>query len=291
MNRTKIEWADLTWNPVTGCLHGCEYCYARRIAGRFGFHAHEPEINERVLDEITVSGGKNVTYPFDFEPTFHRYRLDEPQHRKKPRTIFVCSMADLFGEWVPDEWIQEVFAACVKAPQHQYLFLTKNPARYLELLENRMIPDGENFWLGTTVTNPDTNFAYSNHRNMFLSIEPLLEPFGSPGNLHSCPPKWIIIGAMTGPGSKKYQPKREWVDEIVEAARDLKIPIFMKDSLIPIVGEADMLREFPWNQVETLCNREKGAKKETKHWTRSRRRLKGCGWRRVIASGCTMAHP
>ncbi|MFR1061782.1 MAG: DUF5131 family protein [Enterocloster sp.] len=59
-------------------------------------------------------------------PTFHKYRLNEYQN-KKSRNIFVCSMADLFGEWVPDEWIEEVFEACDNAPQHNYLFLTKNP--------------------------------------------------------------------------------------------------------------------------------------------------------------------
>lgn len=111
MNRSKIEWCDSTWNPVTGCLHGCEYCYARGIAKRFGFGAYEPDINKRVLLEPPVSAGKKVPYPFNFEPTFHKYRLDE-YSIKKGRTIFVCSMADLFGEWVPDEWIEEVFAAC-----------------------------------------------------------------------------------------------------------------------------------------------------------------------------------
>lgn len=130
MKKTKIDWADSTWNPVTGCLHGCEYCYARAIANRFGWHANEPDINERILYEIPVFDGKKQPYPFDFAPTFHQYRLGEPAAWTKPRTIFVCSMADLFGDWVPDEWIKQVFEACEAAPQHRFLFLTKNPTRF-----------------------------------------------------------------------------------------------------------------------------------------------------------------
>ena len=147
--KTKIDWCDSTWNPVSGCLHGCEYCYARKIAERFG-GASETHNNEccyecqwetegtgeiHELDEpiYDYDHGRNAPYPFDFDPTFHRYRLDEPQKWKKPRNIFVCSMADLFGDWVPDEWIREVFQACEAAPQHRYLFLSKNPGRYCHL--------------------------------------------------------------------------------------------------------------------------------------------------------------
>ena len=157
MQRTKIEWCDSTWNPVTGCLHECEYCYARKIAHRFGFHASEPDINERVLFECPVSAGKKVPYPFDFQPTFHRYRLND-YIGKKGRNIFVCSMADLFGKWVPDDWKIEVLEACKKAPQHNYIFLTKDPIGYY-IWETKKHPDfddinayADNMWLGVTYT-------------------------------------------------------------------------------------------------------------------------------------------
>ena len=153
-NKTKIDWADATWNPVTGCLHGCEYCYARRIAERFGSNLMPIFTNYPVLDEPVRSGGfdcgKNQPYPFDFTPTFHRYRLDEPARWTRPRNIFVCSMADLFGEWVPDGWIQEVINACLAAPQHRFLFLTKNPGRYCHLERAGIMPKGDNFWFGAT---------------------------------------------------------------------------------------------------------------------------------------------
>ena len=79
------------------------------------------------------NGLHKAPYPWFFLPTLHRYRLDQPSKWSEPRTIFVCSMADLFGKWVPDEWITEVFRACDAAPRHRYMFLTKNPKRYAEL--------------------------------------------------------------------------------------------------------------------------------------------------------------
>lgn len=162
-DKTKIDWCDSTWNPVTGCLHGCEYCYARRIAERFGSKLRPVFRDFAVLDNpvrctdtyeyMRVAGiiaGKILPYPFDFTPTFHRYRLDIPARWTKPRTIFVCSMADLFGEWVPDEWIKAVFDACAAAPQHRYLFLTKDPGRYCDLERAGLLPSGDNYWFGAT---------------------------------------------------------------------------------------------------------------------------------------------
>lgn len=263
MNKTKIEWCDSTWNPVTGCRHGCEYCYARRIAERFG-GASETHCNETVGTEcqwLTEAEGRiheldipiydvdrcrNAPYPFEFDPTFHRYRLDEPQRIKKPQTIFVCSMADLFGNWVPYEWIEEVFAACEKAPQHRYLFLTKNPHRYTELAMDKKLPKNENFWYGTTVTHEKSQYFGGIARyNTFLSIEPIM------GNLHAGigsfgSARWIILGAMTGPGSKYHKPHPDWIYNICKAADLTHAAVFMKDSLLPIMGEENMRREWPW---------------------------------------------
>lgn len=259
MNKTAIEWCDLTWNPVTGCLHGCPYCYARKVANRFGMDFapkldevngckyDSPEGQDTMLELNTpfYKGGKKQPYPMAFLPTFFRYKLGEPARRKQPATIFVCSMADLFGDWVPDAWILQVFEACKAAPWHNYLFLTKNPQRYCELAEADMLPELRNFWYGSTITkHGEFMFAGSIHWNTFLSIEPLLEPLdvgiGSFGGA-----KWIIIGAETGNRAGKVRPEREWIDNIVEAAKLTQAAVFMKDSLIPIVGEENMLRELP----------------------------------------------
>jgi len=142
MNKSKIEWCDMTWNPITGCLHQCEYCYAKGIANRFksngSLHQHgnwvmmleshyeHPKIKgiydiRKPLCRGTVKHyGKDLPleishYPFGFAPTFHRYRLSEPAKTKKPQTVFVGSMADVFGEWIPDEWIAEIVNACRNA--------------------------------------------------------------------------------------------------------------------------------------------------------------------------------
>lgn len=263
MKKTKIEWCDSTWNPVTGCLHGCEYCYARKIARRFCSNEHGKEgllapCNgdckacsnmdglEFLLSNVRICVRGQGSYPYGFMPTFHRYRLDEPSQWTKPRTIFVCSMADLFGEWVPDKWIEEVFEACGKAPQHRYLFLTKNPDRYCELANSGKLPKLNNFWYGTTVTNKDSKFfGGSIQHNTFISVEPLLSSLNAGIGSFSWA-KWIIIGAETGKRRNKIVPEKDWIDNICEAANLTRAKIFMKDSLIPIVGEENMRREFPW---------------------------------------------
>lgn len=251
MNKTKIEWCDSTWNPVTGCLHGCEYCYARRIAERFGKKVPDFSgypISHGVGHMVDNKFDSNP-YPFLFEPTFHAYRLDEPQRKSKPQTIFVCSMADLFGDWVPCEWIEEVFAACKKAPQHRYLFLTKNPERYTSLAMAGILPEEENFWYGSSAPTPETPFWWSRLHNTFASIEPMIGSFAKSPCMCSTL-NWVILGAMTGPGSKQHQPKREWVENVVESAQAAGVPVFMKDSLLPIMGEENMRREWPWEKVE-----------------------------------------
>lgn len=156
-------------------------------------------------------------------------------------------MADLFGRWVPDDWIEQVFDACRRAPRHTYLFLTKNPQRYCDLASTGKLPTEPNFWYGTTITGPDMPFFFWDKANTFVSVEPLLEPFNTEATGGENPFErvgWVIIGAMTGPGSRKQQPKREWVEAIVKKAREAGTAVFMKDSLKPIWGD-DILREHP----------------------------------------------
>ena len=265
--KTKIDWADSTWNPVTGCLHGCDYCYARKMAYRFGSVGFESNTENGYECDLYEGTGENhvlnypafrewkngrttkAPYPFCFDPTFHRYKLDEPQHWKKPRNIFVCSMADLFGEWVPDEWIEAVINACIAAPQHRYLFLTKNPARYMYLIANGIIPENQpNFWFGSTVTIPEMEFFWCDEANTFVSIEPILAPFEDltdEGIRPASKTDWIIVGAETGNRKSKVIPQKSWVDEIVGVAKETGTPVFMKDSLHELMG-SDFKQEFPW---------------------------------------------
>lgn len=263
MKKTKIEWCDSTWNPVTGCFHYCPYCYARAIANRFGGCDDAPEgktdqnivvLNERL--KATKKSGKvvNSAYPYGFTPTLHEYRLNDPATKGYGKTIFVCSTADLFGEWVPDDWIMKVFDACKTAMNHRYLFLTKNPARYLELGKKGLLPEDDNFWYGTSVTDPNMTAFYSFKHHTFLSIEPILAPFGLPEGVSplSDTADWAIFGVETGNRKNKVVPERWWIERAVEDFRKRGKPVFMKDSMAAIwskdgVDTSDLLREFPWS--------------------------------------------
>jgi protein gp37 len=303
MNKTKIEWCDSTWNPVTGCLNECEYCYARKIAERFG-REHKGLKNfdglvvlEQPFESYTkCMDVKADPYPYGFEPTFHKYRLEEPAKRTKGQNVFVCSMADLFGEWVPQEWINEVFEACDNAQHHNYLFLTKNAKGYERAIDNYACEDRgsedcnelfKNFWFGVSITNQDDIYKADKLQEVpeghrFLSIEPIQGPIKFNINFNRCPIcgsdgvyednpntaagqlkyycedcewegdedlkpsiEWIIIGVETGNRKNKIIIKKEWIDRFVEQCKKYNIPVFMKDSLISIVGEENMLREFP----------------------------------------------
>lgn len=263
MNRSGIEWCDHTWNPITGCRHGCRYCYARAMVARFAgdirlnMTAKSDYGTERaadgngrlfVLDKPMLNEtGHPLVYPFGFEPTFHRYRLETPgalDKLKSGNNIFVGAMADVWGNWVPEEWISEVLTACLEHPIHNYLFLTKNPERYTEFDKSGRLPAAGNFWYGSTVTRPGDRFFRSGRHRTFWSIEPIHASFDG-WDWAGSHPDWVIIGAETGSGRRKNAPERSWVMDITEHCAELGIPVFMKNSLTEVVGEQDMRREYP----------------------------------------------
>lgn len=263
-DKTKIDWCDASWNPVTGCLHGCEYCYARRMAERFGL-PYAPKLGDPgmegakkydgpggidtmlELEKPYEKDGRKQPYPMGFLPTFHRYRLDIPARWTRPRTIFVCSMADLFGDWVPDSWIKEVYDACCAGSQHRYLFLTKNPGRVVRLIKNGIVlPNTIDWWYGYTI---DGERELSKERPIglktFCSVEPLLRCPNTKMLDQIAMTNWCIIGAETGNRKEKVIPEKRWIDLIVNRCRDEYISVFMKESLRGIMGE-DFRQEFPW---------------------------------------------
>lgn len=219
-NRTNenIDWAKWSWNPVTGCEHTCSYCYARDIANRF--------------------------YKEKFEPTFRPERLTAPQNTTIPKNaaenigeknVFVGSMADLFGDWVPQEWIDAVMQAVRNAPQWNFLFLSKNPKRMAT------IDWPKNSWVGTTV---DINarvkvaemaFAKINAPVKWLSCEPLLEDlkFSSLKMFD-----WVVIGAQSkSTGATAFQPKREWVHSLMQRAYADGCKVYCKPNLLSGIKE------------------------------------------------------
>lgn len=236
MNRTKIEWCDYTWNPVTGCRHGCSYCYARRIAHRFNR---------------------------SFEPEFHEERLLQPRMVNKDSKIFVCSTADLFGEWVPRKWIEAIRLETKVCNRHIYIFLTKNPARYAEF--NRW---PGNCWLGTTITNQEDadqrvpELLKAQAGLLFVSAEPLIGPINlyrqswidrncvqeveNPDYAGQRGIGWVIVGSMTGPGAKQPDPMD--VHSLEFQCERAEIPLFEKNNLHPVIrraGGAGLIQEFP----------------------------------------------
>lgn len=223
MNRTKIEWTDYTWNPITGCKNRCTYCYARKIPTRF-------------------KGTKAFLY--GFEPTFHLSRLKEPYRVKKPSKIFVCSMGEMFGNWVPINWQYRVQEVIRDNPRHIFQILTKFPQGIFFHLGSL-----KNCWMGVTITTQKTIYKldrlYENTFASRLSLCPvrfaLFEPLLSKVQVSLSGFDWIIIGAQTNP----YRPpQKEWVDAIVKEADGYKIPVFLKNNLEPILGE-NLRQEFP----------------------------------------------
>ena len=225
-NRTKgegISWAGWSWNPITGCLHGCKYCYARALATRDSY---------------------KDAYPVGFTPLFHHERLDAPTNTKVPdeartnaslRRVFVCSMADLYGKWVPDEWIGKVHAACRASPQWEYLMLTKFPSRYVGL----ELP--KTSWLGTSVDEQKrVRFAEDAFRQIkdvrvkWLSLEPLLAPLQFT-DLSMF--DWVVIGAQTEtnqPGGlvKSFAPPIKWVMRLIDQAVEAGCKVHCKPNLL-----------------------------------------------------------
>lgn len=207
-----VDWAKWTWNPVTGCLHNCVYCYARDIAERF--------------------------YPEKFAPTFRPERLKAPQYTKVPavaeeqigyRNVFVCSMADLFGKWVPQEWIDAVLDEVRAAPQWNFLFLTKFPQRLAD------IQWPHNAWVGTTVDEQyrveiaEKAFRKVDAAVKWLSCEPLRErlTFTSLAMFD-----WVVLGGQSkSTQAPAFQPPWEWVDHLLAQARASQCLVYWKANL------------------------------------------------------------
>lgn len=188
--KTKIEWCDATWSPITGCSHvsaGCEHCYAEAMARRFQ-KDWKPWTAENAAHNVML----------------HPEGLEQPLHWKKPRRIFVCSMADLFHEQVPDEFIDRVFGMMALCPQHMFQVLTKRPevmcdyftkkGRSFSIEQTGWLYEGysrpielsswppPNVWLGVTAENQRTAderipiLLETPAAKRFVSIEPMLGP-------------------------------------------------------------------------------------------------------------------
>lgn len=215
-----IEWADWSWNPVTGCKHDCPYCYARDLANRFWGDSH------------------------GFEPTLHPGRLMAPYNTKLPkdvdasiarRNVFANSMSDLYGRWVPQAWIDAVFKTMAENPQWNFLTLTKFPKRAAEL------DYPKNVWIGTSVdlqarVKPaEEAFERIRCGVRWLSLEPLLEPltFEKPQLFD-----WVVIGgASKSSQTPEWIPPAAWLIRVASQFLEHGAKIYLKTNGRP--------REFP----------------------------------------------
>jgi len=210
MAQSKIEWTESTWNPVTGCdkiSPGCKHCYAERMAKR-------------------LTAMKNPNYSNGFKVSLHPHVLEYPLNWKKPQTIFVNSMSDLFHTKVPLSFIQSTFDIMNQADWHLFQVLTKRSSRLLEL--NHDLVWTENIWMGVSVETAEyynriDDLRKTNANIKFLSLEPLLGPLP---NMDLSNIDWVIVGGESGPGARPM--KEAWVLDIKDQCLKSEIPFFFK---------------------------------------------------------------
>ena len=230
--KSAIEWTDMTWNPVTGCTKvspGCDHCYAERETNRW---------KRQVFTDVVL----------------HPERLEDPVRVRKPSVVFVCSMSDLFHERIPLDYVEQVFDAMLRAPQHTFQVLTKRPGRMAYFA--KMIGGWpRNVWAGTSVESarylPRLDvLARVPARVRFVSAEPLLGPldllrwlpgWASAGSIHESPKHterydldhspvypvdWVIVGGESGPQARPMHP--DWARGIRDQCEAARVPFFFK---------------------------------------------------------------
>ena len=209
-SNSSIEWTESTWNPVTGCTKissGCKHCYAERMAKR--------------LSAMGLANYKN-----GFKLAMHEHALELPLKWKKPQTIFVNSMSDLFHKDVTDVFIKRVFDVMRRAPWHTFQILTKRADRLAKF--HKELPWTKNVWMGVSVENDNYKYRIDLLRNTgaqvkFISFEPLI---GGLGNVNLKDIDWAIVGGESGPMARYMSP--EWVADLRDQCLAQKVPFFFK---------------------------------------------------------------
>lgn len=235
--KSKIEWTETTWNPITGCSKissGCQFCYAERMAKRL------------------QAMGK-PTYQNGFQVTIHPELFENPLNIKKSKIIFVNSMSDLFHESVPDAIILQLFDVMNQAYWHTFQILTKRASRLKEL--SNLINWTENIWAGVSVENNQNINRIDFLRTVsskikFLSLEPLL---GSIPNINLDNINWVIVGGESGPKARKME--KEWVIEIRDACLNQHVPFFFKQwGGTNKKKSGRLLEDYTWDNMPILDN-------------------------------------
>ncbi len=220
MLNSTIEWTEATWNPVRGCTRvspGCVYCYAESLSARFSGAGLPYE----GFANMTPSGPR-----WTGEVRLIEKVIEDPLRWRRPRTVFVNSMSDLFHEKLPIEDIRRVFAVMNKAAQHRFQVLTKRSKRLCEI--DPQLLWAPNIWMGVSVESADYTFRIDDLRRTgaaikFLSLEPLLRPLP---NLNLEAIDWVIVGGESGRGARPMN--SDWARDIRDQCRGASVPFFFK---------------------------------------------------------------
>ncbi len=232
-----IEWTESTWNPVTGCTKvspGCKHCYAQRMAKRL-----------RAMGQANYANG--------FELTLQPHMLELPLRWKKPQTVFMSSMSDLFHDGVPIEYVRRVFDVMRQAHWHRFQVLTKRAERLARLAPE--LEWTENVWMGVSVETHRYRHRIDLLRSTpsrvkFLSLEPLLGP------LHDLDLEgidWVIVGGESGPKARPMD--AAWVTDLRDQCRRARVPFFFKQwggknkKKAGRVLQGRTWSEMPWSKV------------------------------------------
>ena len=233
--KSSIEWTESTWNPVTGCTKisaGCQNCYAERMAER-----------------LQAMGQAN--YVNGFEVALHPHMLELPLRWKKPQTVFVNSMSDLFHKDVPVSFVKKVFDVMRRAHWHRFQVLTKRSERLVEI--DPELTWTPNIWMGVSVEADQYRSRIDDLRRTrahvkFLSLEPLLSPLP---DLDLAGIDWVIVGGESGPKARPMS--EDWVTDIRDQCRRARAPFFFKQWGGTNKKKAGRLLEGrPWDELPII---------------------------------------
>jgi protein gp37 len=255
MNKTSIPYVDYSFNLVTGCYHKCKYCYARKIANRF-----KPKNIYSNTKLIITTGcacyeqlkGIKEPFPYGFIPTIYWDRVGEPAKKAKPSRIFHCDMGDLFGEWVPNSWIDADLLDAIESVWHTHLWLTKNPSKMVSVLKSWRSSFGSlnhrHFYFGTSVTCQNDIWRvkelvkikeFMPDAVLWVSVEPMLGPVsfqeyagecgGGCYNLLINLIDWVVAGPLTGVKGL-FEP--QWLCDLAQECKTYKVPFYDKRDVI-----------------------------------------------------------
>ena len=258
---SKIEWCDITINPIVGCSKcspGCDHCYAERFAARMAKHP-KPTIRDKYAGVVDERGKWTARLG-----GFHADVFDRLQTIKKPSRVFVCSMGDVFHTNVYSGWLAALFDQFRKYPQHTFILLTKRPYHAKWWFNDYLSPEKfPNVWLGVTVCNQQEAdekiplLLQTLVAKRFVSVEPMLGPVDFtdldlsrwlnstaqknaltgeayfPGHcgessrtIRGSKLDWVICGGETGSGARPVHP--DWVRSLRDQCQGAGVPFFFK---------------------------------------------------------------